>query len=128
MLSPNLCRSEGRRPSHITLGTVRLWASNDIACGKTHIHTPSHTTRLCKTSPIKTQIIITVPSYCGSAQHIFTMNLINTGMVTQTLQKKRKMLPQNYTFLTAYQVSLNILSCVIGPFFFSFQNLKMGAL
>lgn len=42
MLSPNLWRSEGRRPSHITLGTVRLWASNDMACGKTHAHTQKH--------------------------------------------------------------------------------------
>lgn len=45
MWSPNLRRSEGRRPSHITLGTVRLWASNDMACGKkqrAHKHTHTH--------------------------------------------------------------------------------------
>lgn len=33
MLIPNLWRSEGRRPSHMMLGTVRLRASKDMACG-----------------------------------------------------------------------------------------------
>ena len=48
MVSPNLWRSEGRRPSHITLGTVKLWASNDMACGEREkgcigLHTPPQT-------------------------------------------------------------------------------------
>lgn len=43
MLSPNLWMSEGRRPSHIRLGMVRLWASNDMDCGNTRAHTNTNT-------------------------------------------------------------------------------------
>lgn len=54
-MSPNLCRSDGRRPSHITLGTVRLWASKDMACGDTKLppHTPPQPLTTRTTKPLK---------------------------------------------------------------------------
>lgn len=45
MLIPNLWRSEGRRPSHMMLGTVRLRASKDMACGEKSAHMHTETPR-----------------------------------------------------------------------------------
>lgn len=100
MLSPNLWRSEGRRPSHITLGTVRLWASNDMACGKTIVHTNIYTRPVTKTNT-HTHTRCLYSEYFSNKHtdnkhsdyhnvvmpNKFRMTLINTRLFTQDQQR-----------------------------------------